>query len=190
MRWAVLVLALVTSAIAQPPEPTPTPTPPIDPKISLKVSIVGSRHEFHMGEIIPIKLSFSSRVKNRHYLNEAQYDRSGRMNYEQFKLTPADGAEDPLASYFDDRVLMGGGLTNLEFLTAKPWTIQLNLNEWLRFTKPGEYSLRVASNRVPFDKTDRQCVAEIRDFLKSHGMVVTEKKTDDSPARADQSPHS
>src|SRR5262249_3781290 len=75
----------------------------------------------------------------------ATYDRSGRMNYEKFIIAPADGAVDPLANY---EAGFGGGLTGSSFLTKKPWTIDLNVNEWLRFTKPGEYKLKVASNRV------------------------------------------
>lgn len=102
-----------------------------------------------MGEIIPIKLAFSSRIKDRYQLNEAEYDRSGRMNYEHFVVTPGDGATDPLGSYFNSgMIFMGGGLTNFSFLKQKPWNIQLNLNEWVRFTKPGEYKLKVFSERV------------------------------------------
>src|SRR5436309_12628881 len=106
MRWIALVLVLAGTALAQPVEPTPAP--PIDPKVDLKVSLVGDRHEFHMGEIIPIKLSFRSQIKERYQLNEAHYDRSGRMEYEHFSVTPADGAVDPLANYEPG---MGGGLT-------------------------------------------------------------------------------
>jgi hypothetical protein len=148
MRWGVLFLPLVTSALAQPAE-TPTPTPPIDPKVELKVSVAGNRHEFHIGEIIPLKLAFTSRVTKRYQLDEATYDRSGRMNYEHFFVTPADGVVDPLASYFNSGIIyMGGGLTNFSFLRQKPWTLQLNLNEWIRLTKPGEYKLTVFSDRV------------------------------------------
>jgi hypothetical protein len=50
--------------LRQPPEPTPTPQ--IDPKIDFKVSLIGNRHEFRIDEIIPIKLAFSSRVKDRY----------------------------------------------------------------------------------------------------------------------------
>jgi hypothetical protein len=60
MRWAVLFLPLATSALAQRGEPTPTST--IDPKVELKVSIVGNRHEFHIGEIISIQLDLSSHI--------------------------------------------------------------------------------------------------------------------------------
>jgi hypothetical protein len=105
-----------------------------------------------MGEIIPIKLAFSSRIKDRYQLNEAQYDRSGRMDYEHFIITPGDGAIDPLADYYNEPH-MGGGLTGFRFLTKKPWVIELNLNEWIRFTKPGEYKLKVSSERVEVKDT-------------------------------------
>ena len=50
------------------------------------------------------------------------------MNYEHFGLSPANGAIDPLPSYTGSL----GGLTNFKYLTAEPWTIKLNLNEWVR----------------------------------------------------------
>ena len=124
------------------------PTPPVDRKVLLQVAVPGGRQAFRIGETIPIKLSFSSRVKDAYQLDEAQYDRSGRMDYEHFAVTPRDGAVDPLASYFASGMHMGGGLTGFSLLTRKPWTIQLNLNEWVRFTKPGEYRLTVSSERV------------------------------------------
>jgi hypothetical protein len=144
---AVFLLASAAVALAQPPEETPTP--PTDPKIDFKVSIVGRQSEFHMGEVIPIELSFGSRLKRRYQVDEAAYDRSGRMDFEHFGVVPADGAEDPLAEYFSpDSVHIGGGLRGSSFLGTKPWTIQLDLNEWVRFTKPGEYKVKVASSRV------------------------------------------
>ena len=119
-------------------------TAPVDPKIVLKVSLASSQREFRMGETIPLQLSFSSNVKDRYQINMAQYDRSGRMNYEQFVVSPAQGAVDPLP----DRLSFMGGLTTHQFLKPEPWTIKLNLNEWVRFTQPGEYRLRIVSNRV------------------------------------------
>src|SRR5258705_2588805 len=41
-----------------------------------------------------------------------------------------------------------GGLTNFKYLTSEPWMIKLNLNEWVRFTQPGEYRIVVSSGRV------------------------------------------
>jgi hypothetical protein len=119
-------------------------TPQVDPKILFEVSIASDQREFHIGEGIPIQLSFSSTVKDHYQINMAQYDRGGRMNYEHFVLTPADGAVDPLPTHTGGM----GGITGFQFLTSQPWAIKLNLNEWLRFTKPGEYRLVVSSKRV------------------------------------------
>jgi hypothetical protein len=146
MRAAVFLLVFATTAFAQWPEEEPTP--PIDPKIDFRVSVVGKRNEFHIGEIIPIELSFSSRLRRHFQVNQASYDRSGRMDYERFTVTPAEGAVDPLAEYFAAGPHIGGGYTPVEFLKEKPWTIQLQLNEWVRFTKAGEYKLRVETSRI------------------------------------------
>jgi len=67
-------------------------TPPADPGIVLEASIPSNQREFHIGEIIPLQLSFSSIIKDRYQINMAQYDRSGRMNYEHFIISPAEGS--------------------------------------------------------------------------------------------------
>jgi hypothetical protein len=116
----------------------------VDPKIVLKVSLATKQRDFHIGETIPLQLSYSSAVKNHYQINMAQYDRSGRMNYEHFIVSPAEGVIDPLPTYTGSM----GGLTNYGFLALEPWTINLNLNEWVRFTQPGMYRLNVLSDRV------------------------------------------
>jgi hypothetical protein len=118
--------------------------PPADPKIIFKVAIPNNQREFHIGETIPLQLSFSSTVKNRYQINMAQYDRSGRMNYERFVVSPAHSAVDPLPP----RMGFMGGLTSFKFRGSEPWTIKLNLNEWVRFTQPGEYRLKIVSRRI------------------------------------------
>jgi hypothetical protein len=118
--------------------------PPVDPNVVLKVAIASDQREFRIGETIPLQLSFSSAVKNHYQVNAARYDRSGRMSYEQFKLSPSEGSVDPLPNNKGGM----GGITTYEFLKTEAWTIKLNLNEWVRFTQPGEYRLIVSSNRV------------------------------------------
>jgi hypothetical protein len=139
MRFLALVLfahACVGHACAQ-------SMPSFDSHVVLKVALASEQREFRIGETIPLQLSFSSAVKNQYQVNMAQYDRSGRMPYEQFNLSPAEGSVDPLPN-----VGSMGGLTGFQFLSTEPWTIKLNLNEWVRFTQPGEYRLVVFSNRV------------------------------------------
>jgi len=58
---------------------------------------------------IPLQLAFSSGAKDRYQVNMAQYDRSGRMNYEHFDVSPAGGTVDPLPTHIGSL----GGLTKL-----------------------------------------------------------------------------
>ena len=135
---ASLSLLLIGSGSSQNNSPT-------DPNVVLHVSLGSEQSQFHIGEKIPLELGYSAAVKDRYQVNMAQYDRSGRMEYEHFHVAPEDGAVDPLANRMGG---IGGGLTGFKFLDAQPWTIRLNLNEWIRFTRPGEYLLSIDSNRV------------------------------------------
>src|SRR5579872_1881475 len=139
LRMLILsVVFLVASAFSQSP-------PPTDTNVVLRISVVSEQSQFYIGETIPLQVSYSSAVKDRYQINMAQYDRSGRMEYEHFHVVPEGGAVDPLANRLPG---IGGGLTGFKFLDAEPWTIKLKLNEWVRFTKPGEYRLSVDSSRV------------------------------------------
>jgi len=133
-----ILFGLVGHSLAQSPTS-------VDQNVVLEVSVANGQHEFHVGETIPLKLAYSSAAKDRYEINRAQYDRSGRMEYEHFNLSPADGAVDPLEGRLGG---IGGGLTGFSFLTPEPWSIVLNLNEWVRFTRSGIYRLNVVSNRV------------------------------------------
>ena len=39
------------------------PAPSVDPNVGLEVSVATNQREFHIGETIPLQLSFSSTVK-------------------------------------------------------------------------------------------------------------------------------
>ncbi|MBV9670112.1 MAG: hypothetical protein JOZ43_04070, partial [Acidobacteriales bacterium] len=115
----------------------------------LTLSLAGSQTTFHIAERIPILLSFTSAEPKRYELNMATYDRSGRMSYEQFFISPNSGWSDPLYSYFHSaRGFISGGLTTMRPLTIEPTLIPLDLNEWVRFDKPGEYQINISSSRV------------------------------------------
>lgn len=89
----------------------------VDRNVVLQASLASDQIQFHIGERIPLRLAFSSAVANRYEINMAKYDRSGRMNYEQFDLSPATGAVDPLQGRLGG---IGGGLTNFQFLSLSP----------------------------------------------------------------------
>jgi hypothetical protein len=119
--------------------------PPRDTSVVLRVSIAGDQRRFRVGETIPIQLSFSTAVRDRYQVDMAADGASGRTEHEHFSVSPSDGAVDPLANLGGS---IGGGPTEFTFLSPEPWSIQLNVNEWLRFTRPGEFRLDIVSHRV------------------------------------------
>jgi hypothetical protein len=105
--------------------------------------------EFYSGEVIALDLAFTSATLKRYQINLARYDRSGRMNYEQFIVAPKEATRDPLQLYFNSILaFLGGGLTGFDFLTSSPTIIHLNLNEWVSFERPGTFRIQVVSHRV------------------------------------------
>ncbi len=122
-------------------------TNPADVMIELRVR--GGRTRFFQGEILPLELAFSSPVPERYRLDAATYDRSGRMSFESIHLEPAGGAVDPLRDYFATTGIHSlGGLSYRLLLGEEPEVIELVLNEWRRFDRPGEYRLFVTSRRL------------------------------------------
>jgi hypothetical protein len=100
-----------------------------------------------VGERIPLKLSFTG--PEQYEITLASYDRSGRMSYESFEVSPSRGWSDPLATYFaSSGGFMGGGLSSTASLSTKPIDIPLNLNERVRFDQPGVYKVTVTSRRT------------------------------------------
>ncbi len=121
------------------PEERPTPHAYSLPSVlaaegtqpSLGLRIATGQSTFHIGERIPLELSFSA-SDNRYELTMASYDRSGRMNFEDFAVSPKIGWADPLGSYFANRSGLGGGLRGIAALSSKPVVVPLDLNEWVR----------------------------------------------------------
>ena len=104
---------------------------------------------FRIGERIPLELVFTGPNNKRFEINLARYDRSGRMSYESFEVVPSSGWSDPLEAYFGSASgMFGGGIGSSDALSEKPTLIQLNLNEWIRFDRPGTYDLIAVSNRI------------------------------------------
>jgi len=134
---------------------SPQGTPPEDaaaaapPDVQLKVETKGGQTTFHIGEVIPLVLSFTSSSPKTYQIDMASYDRSGRLGMESFAVEPKTGWDDPLKLYYSAwGGWMGGGLRGSDQLKSEPIVIRRELNEWVRFTQPGEYRVRVSSDRV------------------------------------------
>ncbi len=117
--------------------------------LHFRIRTEGGVKAFHRGERIPLVLEFWSDSPNKHKLNGATYDRGGRLLTEEFVLDRNDVA-DPYADYFSTGVLGGmtGGIRADPILDAKPHEIELDLNDWFRFDRPGAYRLYLKSHRL------------------------------------------
>lgn len=123
----------------------------------LSVATSSGQSTFHIGERIPLVLSFTGPDDKSFAIDLASYDRSGRMYEDAFNIEPQAGWVDPLAAYFRYGSYIGGGLRGGQYLSSKPVTLNANLNEWVRFDQPGTYTLTVTSHRVgPTDKDKRR----------------------------------
>jgi hypothetical protein len=121
--------------------------------VVFKISLTDNRTQFQQGEIIRVELAFSSKSDKKYQLDGATYDRGGRLLIDAYHVDLADGATDPLKDQFDyDSLRIYGGLRSMPILDANPYTIVRDLNEYLRFDKPGKYRLYVVSHRIRKEK--------------------------------------
>jgi len=66
--------------------------------VSLTIRFADGTSRFHVGEIIPIELSFKASIPGAYDMEMRNYDRSGRLNIEAFHVTPP--GRDPLERYY------------------------------------------------------------------------------------------
>jgi hypothetical protein len=120
------------------------------PAPSFSVRLSSGRSTYALGERIPLDLEFGGQADDDFYWSTETYDRSGRMGAETYEVTPGDGFEDPLDDYFNGGLfgIPGGGLRGTRALDGSSFRIHVDLNEWVRFTKPGRYELTVSSRRL------------------------------------------
>jgi hypothetical protein len=139
--------AFIESAAGAQELPTPGISAQQNGGASLSIQFANGDSRFHIGEIIPIDLSFSASLPDVFQYSTANYDRSGRLNIEKFHVTPA--ARDPLNNYYSSlQMMIGGGLSSSGVLTGAPYVIHEQMNEWIAPDKPGHYSVYVTSGRV------------------------------------------
>jgi hypothetical protein len=112
----------------------------------LTIHFASGTSVFHAGEVIPIELSFTASLPDAYDMNTRNYDRSGRLNMEQFHIAPP--GRDPLANYYENGVFTGGGLGGSRVLSSEPQVMEEDLNEWVALDNPGHYTLYVTTGRV------------------------------------------
>jgi hypothetical protein len=131
MRIPVSAVAFALFFLAVPASAQSVPVPSRDPQLT--VTIRNNQSSFHIGEIIPLDLAFTSSSVNTYQLDTATYDRSGRLGEDQFVVDPSNGSDDPLQLYFHSyKGFMMGGLRGYKSLSTTPASVHADLNEWIR----------------------------------------------------------
>jgi hypothetical protein len=121
--------------------------------LAFTIHLKDNKDQFQQGEIIRVELSFSSSSPKRYQLDGALYDRGGRLSIDRYYVDHPDGAVDPLMGREPSSL---GGVRSMPILEAKPYLIVRDLNEYLRFDKPGEYRLYMVSDRVRSEPSEKE----------------------------------
>jgi hypothetical protein len=128
--------------------------------VSLTIRFVNGTSRFHVGEVVPIELSFRATIPDLYDMEMRNYDRSGRLNIEQFHVTPP--GRDPLQNYYSNGAFMMGGIGGPRLLSSEAQIMREDLNEWVALDRPGHYYLCVTSGRVSRRSAEKNEPLELR----------------------------
>ena len=144
--------AILAAAVSpQTPPPAATSAPPT---ASVVVRLPAGKATYHIGEEIPLELEFRG-IADKEYAFSTMVGcgRFGRPpSNETVTVIPADGIEDPMADPFPASELGGVGYSCASGpshpLDGTPFIFRASINDVVRFTRPGMYSLVVTSTRL------------------------------------------
>jgi hypothetical protein len=111
---------------------------------------------FRQGQSIWLDLDFTASTPNRYRVLTNNTDRG--MAREEFSVAE-EGTTDPIAPYLNLLQPHGISLGAMrEPLSRKPVTVRINLNQWIRFDRPGLYHVSAMSRRA-VDSSDPHVAA-------------------------------
>ncbi|HSD67350.1 MAG TPA: hypothetical protein VLF95_11650, partial [Vicinamibacteria bacterium] len=115
---------------------------------TLTVRLPAGRATYAIGELIPLELEFRGQADADYCFSTTPADRLRSMGRERYAVTPAEGVDDPLSEYFSSVGVAGSVLSGWHPLDGTPLVLRVHLNEWVRFTRPGDYRLVLTSSRL------------------------------------------
>ncbi len=132
---------------------------PQENDVDVKLSLAEDKKVFKMDEPILLNLTYTA--------NRGEYNLATLKNdaaaYEEIILSPESGVFDWKSEYKRGRRYLNDHFAYTK-LPAKPFTISLYLNDFLRFDKPGKYEVKIKTKRVPIpisEANKRSFVSEI-----------------------------
>jgi hypothetical protein len=124
------------------------------PQVHATLRLTSGATQYRQGELISLDVQFTSNGPERFV---ATVDVRNRWDIlvpaDDFQVTPAQGAVDPLASYEtffenDRRFSMRPAVFTFPGQMPLPVTIHRPLTDWLRFDQPGHYKVFLRTLRV------------------------------------------
>ena len=119
--------------------------------VHLTLAVTKSPAVYHLGERIVCELSFSASTPEKYGIyNSGQSRGSWGSGLETFIVTPSDGTSDPHVDVSRQLafIIVGSSLSSFTTLSSDTNVVKTNLNEWLRFDRPGVYRVLARSSRV------------------------------------------
>ena len=124
--------------------------------VQFRLAFAGGRTQFHHGEAIKVQYELTSDTPNKYRSGDLWYDLSDRSRFESFVSDRPEDAADPLAGHwaiwetlYNAHVTRRGG--GWKFLSADPLVESWDLNEYLRFDKPGKYRIYAVTRHIVAD---------------------------------------
>ncbi len=116
-------------------------------QVALKFETSNGQSTFHIGERIPLKLTFTSPNDTDYLISPLVRGRGDEFDCNRFEVvSPAAGWSDPLEMYFkQDRLHTGHGWPWHPLKTSKPMEASVDLNQWIRFDQPGDYTIKITN---------------------------------------------
>jgi hypothetical protein len=124
--------------------------------LHLRLSLAGGRTQFHLGELIKVQYELTSDTAGKYRSGDLWYDLSERSRFESFVSDrPADSA-DPLAGHWTIwetlyHVHVTRRTGSWKDLTPNPVIEPWDLNEYIRFDRPGKYRIYAVTRHVVSD---------------------------------------
>jgi hypothetical protein len=117
------------------------------PEPSLLIATEHNERTFHLGERIPLHLVFLNPEGQVDWVDREPCASRVCGKAESFRVQPATGWSDPLAVYFaqDFPQSWSGAEPGPPTTPLQVW---VDLNEWVRFDRPGDYTVTITSRRV------------------------------------------
>jgi hypothetical protein len=144
--------------------------------VHFTLAVTKSPAVYQMGERIVCKLSFSTTTPGKYGIDSVGPLKESRGSVpETFTAIPKGGTADP---YVDLSRQLGFGfagdiLSSYNKLSSQPYVVRTDLNQWLRFVRPGVYRLVAQSSRISLFTDHPSPIAADAVVVNSNEVKVT-----------------